>query len=70
MDTIDLGAASQTRTIGGTVYNYLPVIVTGNLALITPHVTLAYNKTYSVTVEAGVFTDPFYSPGSDFIAQY
>src|SRR6185295_17976488 len=55
VDTIDLAAVSQTKTIGGTVYNYLPVIVTGNLALITPHVALAYNKTYSVTVDPGVF---------------
>jgi pectate lyase/pectin methylesterase-like acyl-CoA thioesterase len=55
VDTIDLAAASQTKTIGGTVYNYLPVIVSGNTALITPHVALAYNKTYFVTVDTGVF---------------
>jgi pectate lyase/pectin methylesterase-like acyl-CoA thioesterase len=55
VDTIDLAAASQTKTIGGTVYNYLPVIVSGNTALITPHVALAYNKVYFVTVDTGVF---------------
>jgi pectate lyase/pectin methylesterase-like acyl-CoA thioesterase len=55
VDTIDLAAASQTKTIGGTVYNYLPVIVSGNTALITPHAALAYDKTYSVTVDTGVF---------------
>ena len=55
VDTIDLAAASQTKTIGGTIYNYLPVIVSGNVALITPHVALAYNKTYFVTIDPGVF---------------
>ena len=55
VDTIDLASATQTKTIGGTVYNYLPVIVTGNVALITPHVSLAYNKAYFVTVDPGVF---------------
>jgi pectate lyase/pectin methylesterase-like acyl-CoA thioesterase len=55
VDTIDLAAASQTKTIGGTLYNYLPVIVSGNTALITPHVALAYNRTYFITVDTGVF---------------
>ena len=55
VDTIDLAAASQMKMIGGTLYNYLPVIVSGNTALITPHVALAYNKTYFVTIDAGVF---------------
>jgi pectate lyase/pectin methylesterase-like acyl-CoA thioesterase len=55
VDTIDLAAASQTKTIGGTVYNYLPVIMSGNMALITPHVALAYDRTYFVTVDTGVF---------------
>ena len=55
VETIDLAAATQTKTIGGTVYNYLPVIVNGNTALITPHIALAYNKTYFVTIEAGIF---------------
>jgi pectate lyase/pectin methylesterase-like acyl-CoA thioesterase len=56
IDTIDLAAASQTKTIGGALYNYLPVIVSGNTALITPHVALEYNKTYFVTIDSGVFT--------------
>jgi uncharacterized repeat protein (TIGR02543 family) len=55
VDAIDLSAATQSKTIGGVTYNYLPVIVNGNTALITPHVALAYNKTYSVTVDSGVF---------------
>ena len=55
VDVIDLSAATQTKIIGGTTYNYLSVIVNGNTALITPHVALAYNKTYSVTVDSGVF---------------
>jgi pectate lyase/pectin methylesterase-like acyl-CoA thioesterase len=55
VDTIDLAAGTQTRTIGGTVYNYLPVIISGNVALIVPHVSLAYNGSYFVTVDPGVF---------------
>src|SRR5262249_21407366 len=55
IDTIDLAAASQTKMIGGTPYNYLPVIVSGKTALITPHAALEYNKTYFVTIDAGVF---------------
>ncbi|HKX28288.1 MAG TPA: pectinesterase family protein, partial [Blastocatellia bacterium] len=55
VDTIDLAAASQTRAIAGTVYNYRPVIINGNTALITPHVTLLYNKKYYVTIDAGAF---------------
>lgn len=55
IDTIDLAASAQMKTIGGTLYNYLPVIVSGNTALITPHVALAYNKAYFVTIDAGVF---------------
>ncbi|HEU4391225.1 MAG TPA: pectinesterase family protein, partial [Blastocatellia bacterium] len=55
VDTIDIVAATQTKTIGGTVYNYLPVIISGNVALITPHVSLAYNANYFVTVDPGVF---------------
>src|SRR5262249_10100993 len=55
IDTIDLGAAAQMKMIGGTLYNYLPVIVSGNTALIAPHFALAYNKAYFVTIGAGVF---------------
>jgi pectate lyase/pectin methylesterase-like acyl-CoA thioesterase len=55
IDTIDLAASVQVKMIGGTLYNYLPVIVSGNTALITPHVALAYNKAYFVTIDAGAF---------------
>jgi pectate lyase/pectin methylesterase-like acyl-CoA thioesterase len=55
VDTIDLSAATQTKSIGGTTYNYYPVIITGNTALITPHVALAYNKTYAVRLDRGTF---------------
>src|SRR5262249_29355254 len=53
IDTIDLAAAVQTKMIGGTQYNYLPVIVSGKAALITPHVSLKYDKTYFVTIDTG-----------------
>src|SRR5262249_38620358 len=55
IDTIDLAAAAQMKMIAGTPYNYLPVIVSGNTALITPHVALEYNKSYFVTIDAGAF---------------
>src|SRR5262245_43723487 len=44
VDTIDLAAGSQTKSVAGTVYNYFPVIISGNTALITPHITLLYNR--------------------------
>ncbi len=55
IDTIDLGAAAQLKMIAGASYNYLPVILSGNTALITPHVALGYNKAYFVTIDASVF---------------
>ncbi|MEY3895128.1 MAG: hypothetical protein RLZZ214_647, partial [Verrucomicrobiota bacterium] len=55
VETLDL-AVVHTRTIGGTVYNALPVLVTGNTAAIFPRsAVLAYNTTYYVTVDATVF---------------
>ena len=55
VETLDL-AVPHTRTIGGTVYNAYPVLVTGNTAAIFPRSgVLAYNTTYYVTVEATVF---------------
>ena len=58
VDMIDLLSATQTRTIGGTVYNYRPVIVVGNTAIITLRTAvLAYSQTYRVTVEGGALRD-------------
>ncbi len=60
VDTIDLASASQTKTIGGSGYNYRPVLIEGNIAYISPHVALQYGQTYYVTVESvvgGVFKD-------------
>ena len=60
VDTIDLGAAFQLRTVGtnATQLNYFPVIVTGNTAAIYPHAgVLAYGQTYYVTVEQGALRD-------------
>jgi len=55
VETLDL-AVPHTRTVGGTLYNALPAIVTGNTAAIFPRSgVLAYNTTYYVTVEATVF---------------
>lgn len=55
VETLDL-AVPHTRTVGGTLYNALPVIVTGNTADIFPRSgVLTYNTTYYVTVDPTVF---------------
>jgi len=55
VETLDL-AVPHTRTIGGTLYNALPVVVTGNTASIFPRSgVLAYNTTYHVTIDSTVF---------------
>jgi pectin methylesterase-like acyl-CoA thioesterase len=68
VDTIDLSLCFtndinyavniQSYTIGGTVLNVFPVIITGNVAAIYPHQSLlTSNQTYYVTIDDGVFTD-------------
>ncbi len=72
VDTIDIsvdtnpnvpGQQSQ-RQIGGAqsggqpyLFNYYPVIVTGNTAAIYLHQALDYGQTYYVTIDPGVFRD-------------
>lgn len=58
VDTIDLAATSQNRVVGGTVYNYFPVLVAERSAHIQLHNgVLAYNTTYYVQIEGGVLLD-------------
>lgn len=60
VDTIDLASASQTKAIGGSGYNYRPVLIEGNTVYVSPHSQLQYGQTYYVTVESvvgGVFKD-------------
>jgi len=58
VDTIDMAASPQTKTIGGvSAFRYYPIIVEGNTANIYLHTQLGYNKTYYVTMEPGVLTD-------------
>lgn len=58
VDTIDLGATSQTRVIGGTTYNYFPVIIADNVAHVQLHTAvLAYNTSYYVQIESGVLLE-------------
>ncbi len=57
VDTIDLGSAPQTKTIAGTSFRYLPIIVSGNTASVYLHNQLAYNQTFYVTIDTGVLTD-------------
>jgi pectin methylesterase-like acyl-CoA thioesterase len=58
VDTIDLSATAQTRTIGlnPTPYNFHPLLVSGSTASIHLHAQLAYGETYSVLVDAGALT--------------
>ncbi len=65
VDTIDLSATSQTRVIGGTTYNYFPVIIADNVAHVQLHTAvLAYNTSYYVQIESGVFLDAGGAPWS------
>ncbi len=57
VDTIDLGTATQTRLIGGTTYNYFPVIVADNVAHVQLHASLEPGATYYVQVESGVLLE-------------
>jgi pectin methylesterase-like acyl-CoA thioesterase len=66
VDAIDLADPnSRKRMVGGAVsdngtphlFNYFPIIVTGNTATIYLHAQLDYSQTYYVTIDPGVFTD-------------
>jgi hypothetical protein len=62
VDTIDMSLSSQSRLNGTVSFNYFPIIVTGNTAAIYLHRKLAYDRTYFVTIEAGVITDTSGAP--------
>ena len=66
VDAIDLAdPGSRKRTIGGAVsdngtphlFNYFPVIITGNTAAIYLHRQLDYGQAYYVTIDPGVLLD-------------
>src|SRR5260370_23153911 len=66
VDSIGLAnAADARRPIGGAVsdsgvvheFNYFPVLVTGSTAIITLHRQLAYDTSYTVTIDPSVLTD-------------
>ena len=65
-DSINLAdPADFTETVGGATdaagnlhyFNYYPVIITGDTAAIYLHHELAYGRTYTVTVDPGVFVN-------------
>jgi len=67
VDTIDMAASPQTKTIGGiSAFRYYPIIVEGSTANIYPHTQLGYNKTFYVTMEPGVLTDQANAPFAGF----
>jgi len=59
--TITLFSATVTNTysrvVQGSTYSYQPIAIYGNEAWITFSNRLAYNKTYYVTADAGLFRD-------------
>ena len=59
VDTLNLTAGSpQPRPIAGTSFSSYPVIITGNTAVIYPHLgVLTSNQTYYVTIDNGAFKD-------------
>jgi hypothetical protein len=66
VDTIDMAANPQSRTIGGNPFVYLPVIVSGNIAAVYLHGQLPVNDTYTVTMDPGVLTDANGAPFAGF----
>jgi hypothetical protein len=64
-DSINLGDPNSfKRSIGGAQaggvlypFNYHPVIITGDTAVIYPHQMLEYGQTYYVLIDPGVFRD-------------
>ncbi|HEX8190606.1 MAG TPA: pectinesterase family protein [Pyrinomonadaceae bacterium] len=62
VDTIDLGASTQSRLNGTVSFNYRPVITNGNTAAVYLHQKLAYNTSYYVTLEPGVIKDASGAP--------
>jgi hypothetical protein len=62
VDSIDMSANPQTKSIGGSSLVYYPVLINGKIATIYPHVPLPYSDTYSITIDAGVFTDSSGAP--------
>jgi pectin methylesterase-like acyl-CoA thioesterase len=57
VETIDISAKTSTQTIGGIEdFTYYPVIISGTNATIYPrNHSLAYGKSYYVTIDPGVF---------------
>lgn len=69
IDTIDFANSTNSKTIGGTNFNYYPIIVSGNTANIYLRSQLAYNATYYATLEPGVLTDAASAPFVGFSDQ-
>lgn len=69
VDSIDVSTRTATKTIGGLDnFKYYPVIISGTeVSIYLKNGALAYNKTYFVTIDAGVFRDR--AGGYDGISQ-
>ena len=62
VDVIDMSSSPQSKTIGGTTFAYVPVLVSGNTATILLHQSLPFNDYYYVTMDPGVITDASGAP--------
>lgn len=59
VDTLDLGAALQQRTVGtnATLYNFIPVTISGNTATFYMRATLAPGTAYYAQIEPSAILD-------------
>jgi pectin methylesterase-like acyl-CoA thioesterase len=57
VQSVDVSAKTATQSIGGVAnFNYYPLDISGNdVTIHLPNGSLAYNKTYYVTIDAGAF---------------
>lgn len=54
-DSVDISSTTQSKKIGGTTYNYYPVLISGKSAYVSLHSNLLYGQTYYVNVDSNVF---------------
>lgn len=68
IDSIDVSVQTRTRTIGGLPnFKYYPVMISGNqVSLYLMSNALAYNSTYYIKIDVGVFKDLNGNPFAGF----
>ncbi len=66
VDTLDLSSPTQSKPVGGSAFNYYPVLVSGRTATIYLRRALENGRGYYVTLEPGVLTDASDAPFAGF----